>query len=432
MKYVVVIAVALVLSVSGALGLVRNQDDAPIVTGQSADPAVVSAASGDLDDITAGLQARLRQVPRDDRSWATLALAYVEQARTTGDASLYTKAEEAVGRSLELRPDDNSVGHAVSGALAAARHDFSTALTEARAALAIDGYDATALAVRVDALTELGRYDDAQRAAEVADLRRPGVPTTTRYAYQEELRGQLQRSAGVLTRALGAATHADKAELLTLLSDLHRRQGRLTAAAREVAQALREQPGHLPALVSRARLLVARGDLDAAARTWQTVVRRLPTAEYLTELGELELARGRPAAAEEQFAVVDATVQLLASGGVDTDLETALFEADHGDAATALADAKSEWAKRRSIHVADAFAWALHRSGRDAQALRLARQATGLGTREARLWLHRGQIEAALGLTAAARTSLERGLATDPGVSPWQRARARTVLKELP
>jgi tetratricopeptide (TPR) repeat protein len=235
----------------------------------------------------------------------------------------------------------------------------------------------------------------------------------------------------VLTRALGAATHADKAELLTLLSDLHRRQGRLAVAAREVAQALHEQPGHLPALVARARLLVARGDLAGAARSWQAVVRRLPTAEYLTELGELELARGRPADAQEQFAVVDATVQLLASGGVDTDLETALFEADHGDAATALADARAEWAKRHSIHVADAYGWALHRSGRDREALRMAREATALGTREARLWLHRGRIEAALGLDAAARRSLARGLAADPGVSPWQAGKARAALRSL-
>src|SRR5689334_17281012 len=121
MKYAVVIAVALVLSVSGAIGLVRTPDPGPSPASSPAraEPASVTSSSGDLDAVTASLQQRLQQVPEDDRSWATLALAYVEQARTTGDPSYYTKAEKAVARSLRLRPDDNAVGHAVAGALAA-------------------------------------------------------------------------------------------------------------------------------------------------------------------------------------------------------------------------------------------------------------------------------------------------------------------------
>lgn len=432
MKYVVTIVVALVLAASGAMGLVRQPDSAPPARTTAPDAGAVSgASSGDLGAITASLQERLREVPRDDRAWATLALAYVEQGRVTGDASWYPKAQQAARRSLSLDSDDNAVGHSVSAALAAARHDFSGALRQVQAALRIDPYDDTGLSVQVDALTELGRYPAASRAARVADSRRPGIATTTRYAYQLELRGELAKSAAVLRRALPDATHAERAELLTLLADLDRREGRLDASGREVRQALRERPGHLPALVALARLHVARGDLDAAAKTWTTVVRRLPTVEYLTELGELELARGRDAAARQQFDVVDASVRLLQEGGVDTDLETALFETDHGSAASALTAARAEWAKRKSIHVADAYAWALHRVGRDGQALGLARAATRLGTREARLWLHRGRIEAALGLSGAARSSLQRGLAADPGVSPWQADQARAVLRSL-
>ena len=432
MKYVVTIVVALVLAASGAMGLVRQPDSDPPARAVAPDAGAVSGrSSGDLGTITASLQERLREVPRDDRAWATLALAYVEQGRVTGDASWYPKAQQAARRSLSLDSDDNALGHSVSAALAAARHDFGGALRQVRTALSIDSYDDTGLAVRVDALTELGRYPAASVAARVADSRRPSIATATRYAYQLELRGELEESASVLRRAVSNATHGERAEVLTLLADLDRREGRLDASGREVRQALRERPGHLPALVALARLHVALGDLDAAATTWATVVRRLPTGEHLTELGELELVRGRPAAARQQFSVVDASVRLLQEGGVDTDLETALFETDHGDASQALASARAEWGRRQSIHVADAYAWALHRQGRDAQALRLARSATRLGTQEARLWLHRGRIEAALGLSRAARSSLERGLAADPGVSPWQAEQARAALRSL-
>ena len=42
-----------------------------------------------------------------------------------------------------------------------------------------------------------------------------------------------------------------------------------------------------------------------------------------------------------------------------------------------------------------------------------------------------GTIEAALGMTDEARAHLRRGLATDPGMSPWQRDAARTTLAEI-
>jgi Flp pilus assembly protein TadD len=63
--------------------------------------------------------------------------------------------------------------------------------------------------------------------------------------------------------------------------------------------------------------------------------------------------------------------------------------------------------------------------------LRHARLATRLGTQEPSLWAHRGIIEAALGMTDAARTHLRMSVAMDPGESPWQRAQAQQALRGL-
>ena len=166
-------------------------------------------------------------------------------------------------------------------------------------------------------------------------------------------------------------------------------------------------------------------------RSWQDVVARQPLPEYLTELGELLVHLDRPEEAEAQFAVVRTTITLLDASGVRTDLETALFEADHGSPEKALAQARAEWSQRTSVHVADALAWALHRSGRDREALAITRQATRLESPEAKFWIHRGTIEAALGMTDEARVHLRRGLDTDPGLSPWQRDEARATLAQI-
>ncbi len=429
-KSLIVIGVGLVLAVSGGIG-VATTSGSSTPRPAAAVPRVVPDSGQDLAASIAALQDTLGRVPQDHVSWANLAVAYVEQARVSGNATYYELADEAAARSFDLEPDENFTALAARAAISAARHDFTDALASADDALAINPRDLGALAIRVDALNELGRYDDQLAALRRADRLQPSTAIAARYSYAYELRGDLDRALDILRRAAAAGSRADQAYTLTLAADIERKLGRLPAAARDLDIALQARPDHLPALVSTARLQTARGQLEAAVKTWQDVVARQPLPEYLTELGELLEHLGRPDEAEAQFAVVRTTIELLDASGVRTDLETALFEADHGSPRRALSQARAEWRQRTSVHVADALGWALHRNGRDREALTLARQATRLDSPEARFWIHRGTIEAALGMTDDARTHLRRGLDTDPGLSPWQRDEAQAVLGEI-
>lgn len=425
-----VVGIGLVLAVSGGLGVATSSDSDQGVPVAAA-PRVVPASGQDLESTIVALQDTLRRVPGDHVSWAAIAIAYVEQARVGGDASLYEKADESAARSLEIEPDDNFAALTATAAIAAARHDFDAALADAESALAINPRDLGALAIRVDALNELGRYDEQLRALREADRLQPSVPIAARYSYAFELRGDLDRALDILLDAAANGSRADKAYVLTLAADILRKQGRPDEAQRQLDLVQQAVPDYLPSLVSRARLAVARGDLEGAVDLWRDVVARQPLPEYLTELGELLDHLGRTDEAQDQFAVVRATIELLGASGVGTDLETALFEADHGSPEQALTQARAEWRQRTSVHVADALAWALHRTGRDREALDLARAATRLDSPEARFWIHRGTIEAALGMTDQARAHLRRGLEIDPGLSPWQRDQGETVLASL-
>ncbi len=429
-RSLIVIGIGTALAVSGGIGVATTSEPstAPITATIT---RVVPNSGQDLTATITSLQDTLKRVPGDYVSWANLAVAYVEQARVTGLFSYYDKADKAAAQSFSIEPDDNFSALVARAAIEAARHDFSQALASSQKALAINSRDLGALAIRVDALSELGRYDAQLRAVKTADRLQPSTPIAARYSYAYELRGDLDRAGDILRRASASGARADKSYVLTLRADILRKQDRLPAADRDLATALQAVPGYLPALVSSARLQTARGDLEGAVQTWQDVVAQQPLPEYLTELGELLEHLGRTEEADAQFAVVRATIKLLEASGVDADLETALFEADHGSPEQALAQARAEWARRTSVHVADALAWALHRSGRDAEALPIARAATRLGSPEARFWIHRGTIEAALGMTTEAREHLRRGLDTDPGMSPWQRDQARTSLASL-
>ncbi|MEU2063386.1 hypothetical protein [Streptomyces sp. NPDC013455] len=412
-----------------ALGADRAPVSAPLVADVT-DPGV--PGGGNLDASVASLQAHLRAQPGDSGGWAALGLAYVEQARTGGDPSRYPQADQALRRSLSLAPG-NDPALAGRAALAAARHDFAGALAFADAALRRNPYSERALASRVDALVELGRYPDAAKAARTADARRPGVPVFTRYAYVHELSGDVATARRVLQQALSAAASpGDTAYVATQLGQLAWNEGDHRAALTYYARALAADDGYLPALEGRARARAARGDRAAAIEDMEAVVARSPLPGPLVALGELYEARGAAgdrARARRQYALVDAWTALARANGVNADLDTALAAADHGDKAAALRAARAEWDRRHTVHTADALAWALHVNGRDAEALPYARRATATGYRNAAFRYHRGVIELATGHRAAGRASLASALELNPGFSPLGAARAREALE---
>ncbi|WP_069773987.1 lipopolysaccharide assembly protein LapB [Streptomyces sp. LUP30] len=415
-----------------ALGAMHDGRDMPVATAAAVSPGLL--AGGDLDASITALQAHLRAQSKDFGGWATLGLAYVEQARTKGDPSRYPQAEQALKRSLSLRPD-NDQALAGRAALAAARHDFANALKLADSALKQNPYNERALCSRVDALVELGRYDDAEAAVQIADQRRPGVPVFTRYAYVHELRGDVATARRVLERALAVSTSpGDIAYVAAQLGQLAWNQGDYATALTHYARALAADENYLPALEGRARAQAASGRQAEALKGLELIVARYPLPGPLVELGELYEARGGAGdrtKAEEQYALVDAWTAIARANGVNADLDTALAAADHGDRATALRAARDDWSRRHTVHTADALAWALHVNGKDAEALPYARQATATGYRNAAFLYHRGVIEKAAGHPDDARTHLAAALKLNPGFSPLGARQARAALKTL-
>ena len=127
-------------------------------------------------------------------------------------------------------------------------------------------------------------------------------------------------------------------------------------------------PSYVPNLAGLAKVAWASGDDELAIARYTDVVARYPSAEFVVALADLYRVTGQPDLADRQEAVVDAMHRLATANGVNVDLELALFDADHGDPAGALAAARAEWARRQSVHVADAYAWALYANGRYARA----------------------------------------------------------------
>lgn len=425
---VAVLAVAL-LAAGAAFG---GPSGAPTTETPAAAARPAPAAAG-LSASIAALQNDLRRVPNNDRAWAQLGAAYVQQARLTADPGAYTRADGAFAESLRLRPTANDAALSGQASLAAARHEFSRAVELSDAALVLNAYSPAAMATKVDGLVELGRYEAARTVLERLLTLRPGVDSFSRASYAYELQGDVDSARGALQRALDvAAAPSDRAFAFYYLGELAWNTGDIDAAATAYDAAIAADPAYVPPLTGRAKVEALRGNVEKALADYRAAILQQPQPATLVELGELLEAQGRVAEAQQQYAVVRATQQLYAASGQVVDAELALFEADHGDAAKAVElAARAHAARPDSIVAQDSYAWALHAAGRNAEALPLARAAVRTGLKSATFRYHLGAIEAGLGDRTAARSDLQAALALNPGWNPLQAPKARALLDGL-
>lgn len=367
----------------------------PVLTGTSADiPKLQRAVRGGGDEYR-----------------PTLAAAYLQRVRETGDPSFYAKADGVLG--TPRTPE----ALATAGELALARHDFREALTLGRRAGALGA------PIRVDALVELGRYDEAARELQAMIDRKPNLAGYARASYLRELRGDLDGAVEAMRLAVGAGgpSAENVAYVSAILGELERRRGRERAARRAFQQALALVPGHPGAEAGLARL---EGGERAIARL-RRLVERLPLPEYAIALGEAELAAGRDT---DALALVTAEQRLLAEAGVDTDVELAVFEADHGDPKRAVALARRGWEAAPSTRSAYALGWALTRAGDPEAGLRWARRALALGSVDPLWRAHAGLAALEAGRRAEGRRHLRIALRYGLDGWPWQAQRVRRAL----
>jgi tetratricopeptide (TPR) repeat protein len=249
---------------------------------------------------------------------------------------------------------------------------------------------------------------------------RPGLGSYARVSYARELLGDTDGALEAMRLALGPAAGLAEptAWVRVQLAKLHWGRGETRAAGREYRLALRALPGYVYALDGLARVEASLGHRPRALALSRRAVESMPLPEFVATLGDLLHTSGRPGGARRQYALVGAVERVLEANGVRTDLETALFDVDHGlRLGKALERARAGYAERRSVVAEDTLAWALARNGRCEAALRHSRRALRLGTRDASMYFHRGYAERCAGRPDEARRWFARALELNPNFS---------------
>jgi tetratricopeptide (TPR) repeat protein len=403
----------------------------PPPTSSPQPPVTTSATVAEIDRLDAAVQAN----PANPDLQRQLGSALLQRIRETADPSLYAPAAAAFDRAKALAPDDALVWAGIA-TLQLGKHQFADALATARRAIDLAPGLAVARALEVDALVELGRYDDVDEAASAMLGLASDLSTLTRVSYLAELHGMLDLAVVAMRKAVAAGEQEhDPPENIAFaeaqLANLLAWTGDRVGAQQTYEDALRLVPGHAPSLAGLARLAVADGHLDQAITLLQRAADVVPLPEYVIALAAAETEAGRSTEAARDFDLARVEIRLFQAAGVSVDLDLALFEADHGSPADALTLARSAYGATPTVRAADAVAWALHRLGRDSEARPWADRTLRLGSPEPTFRFHAGAIAGALGDDRTARHDLEQALRTDGGFSATGAAEARRLLATL-
>lgn len=396
----------------------------------------VNATAGQLSFADRNLKAAqtfIKKAPGDPRGFNSLAAAFMQKGRETGDFSFNARAEESLRHSFRVAPE-NFEGIKLRAELLVINHRFSEALEQSQRALEKNPRDHAVYDAMVDALVELGDYDRAVDAAQKRVDLRPDTPAYSRISYLRTLHGDDEGAAKMMKMAAGSATPGNPEGIAWCrvhLGEVLMNLGKPDEAEREFDHALFIFPDYHLALAAKARARFRAGDIENAVALYKRAAERVPSPEYIAALGDLYTKLGRADEAMQQYGQVEFIEKAGVDGGTYS-RQLAMFWADHDlRLDDALAIAQREREARRDIYASDTLAWCLYKKGRFLDAQIAVNEALRLGTRDPKLFYHAGMIALSLGERQAGEDFLEKALAINPSFDILHADVAREELKKL-
>ncbi len=351
-------------------------------------------------------QAAVARDPKHAQAHADLALALTQRARETADPVYYQQAEAAVQAALAVSPGHFDARKVRAWALLG-QHRFAEALALATALNREVPDDLMVYGILTDAHIELGHYDEAERSAQwMLDLRPGNIPALTRAAYLRELFGDIDGAIELMRAAVNRMPFQeteDRAWVLTQVGHLELVRRQPVAAEQALEAALALFPNYHYALGTLAEVRTAQQRHREAAVLQRQRYEVAPHPENLFELAEAQARAGMRAEAAKSYAQFEAGARAEMRGDDNANRELIAYWAGAGKKpAEALKLAEQEIARRGDVYTREAYAWALHKNGRRADAKREIAKALAVGVQHPRLLERAAAIQGTTGHVARA------------------------------
>jgi tetratricopeptide (TPR) repeat protein len=372
----------------------------------------VPSSNSNADKYISELQEQIKDNSSNSSLYNMLGGAYLQKARETSDPEFYSLAEVKLKKAIELEPKNFEAMY-LMGTLCLARHQFTAALEWGNKSIDLNPYNGPICGVIFDAQIELGRYDEALQTIQAMVDLRPDMTSFSRVSYYRELKGDITGAIDAMQSAInaGAPNSENRAWCMVQLGNLFLNNGEQTKAENCYQEALTEYPMYWQGLTAMGKLQFIRNDNNGAIQFYKKSIEVNPTAEAMIALGDVYKITGQNDKAEEQYQNVRFMNTLLKQGGVNVDMELALFEADHNtNLEEPLKNALESIEKAPTIKSYNTLAWIQYKRGNYTEAAKNITSALRLGTKEPLLYYHAGLIFAKIGENEKAKKYLEYAL----------------------
>jgi tetratricopeptide (TPR) repeat protein len=321
-----------------------------------------------------------------------IARALVRRALETSDVSFYKQAEDAVGKSFELSPN-NFDTQKIQVSILLGEHEYPAALEAAKSLNKRVPDDVEVYGLLTDANVELGNYKDAEDSAQwMLNLRRGNRPALKRAAHLRELFGDTEGAYELMDLAFQSTPPTDtgeRADIVTQMGHFQSASGNNDAAEKLLQQALTDRPGYPAALKSLAEVRISQKRYEDAVALLQQRYQAVPRAGNLYDLVEALQLAGRDAEAKQAFADFESKALLESSGKDNSNRELVYYYADQAhQPAKALEAAQWEYAWRHDSYTLDAYAWALVANGQYEAANEQMQKALQVGIKDPKILSH--------------------------------------------
>lgn len=369
-----------------------------------------------------GLQRNLREKPGDLKSKLLLGLAYMQEARVTGEHPYYYPAAlKLIQDILDRQPDDQVLLFEATVAKATIQlslHQFDKALKTAREALKINDHSASVYGVLCDANVELGHYEEAIAMADKMVSLRPDLKSYSRVSYLREIHGDMPGAieAMELARAAGFPGLEQTSWVTVTLGSLFEKTGDLKKAEIQYKNALEQSPDYAFALSGLGRIAVKNKDYATATKLFTQAANTVPEFSFQEELIRVYQHQGKTRKAETTMQELLDGMEEDQEAGHVVDLELANIHLELGnDTDKALAYALKEYKRRPdNIDVCKTLAHIYYQKQNYQKAADYLQKATRTNSQDASLICLDGLVKYHLGNQADGQNLINKSLTINP------------------
>ncbi|HMS65903.1 MAG TPA: tetratricopeptide repeat protein [Ignavibacteria bacterium] len=363
------------------------------------------------------LTEQLIENPDNSKTLTKLGAAYIQKARESNDPEFYSLAEDVLKRAINNQ-NDNFLAMAELGSVNLSRHNFKEALVLSQKALELNPYNSYSYGVLVDAQIELGMYDEAIENVQKMVNLRPDLSSYSRVSYIRELKGDLQGAVDAMKLAVtaGSPEAENTAWCRVQLGNLFYNKGDVETAEKIYQFAIKDYPDYVHGYGGMAKIRLFQNNYHESIEYYNKALEKNSLPEYLIGLGDVYTLKEDKVKAEEQYQKVKFMITMFKEKGVDTDLELALFNADHdrnlkesyNDAGKSLENGS------KSIKNYHILAWTSFKLGNFEEAEKNILEALRLGTKDPLMYYHAGKIYEKTGNKEKAKEFLDFALKINP------------------